>query len=243
LISNDDGITGTAKKRKAFIDGIRAQSSYLVRNDCSDVLQVFKEGKSSRGDVSIILNNTGKELIADLALAYTLITLNLCETVTFHTKKYTTSEFGATSVDVYGHIEHLADPVHSNVWAVRHFGEALRTFIYQGRLRIVEDEFWCLPTPLWDMPTHLELSLGGSRLVIVKGDNNYMRLLGGLDWPLNFDFSSVTNYWNAPVCALRVMESEIGCGFDDRSATQGGFSKSFMTTGKWGLVQFRPLSA
>jgi hypothetical protein len=41
-------------------------------------------------------------LIGDLSLAYTLIALNLCETVTFHTKKYPTLEYGATTLDVLG---------------------------------------------------------------------------------------------------------------------------------------------
>ena len=238
LICEDPNITGTAKKRKAFTESIRNQMSHLVKNDCENVLKVFQEGKTSRGDVSIILGNTGKELVADLALAYTLITLNLCETVTLHTKKYTINEFGATSVDVYGHIEHLADPVHSSVWAVRHFGEALRTHVYTGRLKILDDEFWCLPTPMWNMPVHIESYLLKSRLVIVKGDDNYRRLLGDRDWSFETDISMVLNYWPVCLCAVRVIESEIGCGFDERSATQAGFNKAFMNSGKWGLIQF-----
>lgn len=238
LICEDPNITGTAKKRRAFTDSIRNQISHLVKNDCENVLKVFQEGKTSRGDVSIILGNTGKELVADLALAYTLITLNLCETVTFHTQKYTVNEFGATSVDVYGHIEHLADPVHSSVWAVRHFGEALRTHVYAGRLKIVDDKFWCLPTPMWNMPGHIESYLVKSRLVIVKGDNNYRRLLGDRDWSFETDISMALNYWPVSLCALRVIESDIGCGFDERTAAQAGFNKAFMSSGKWGLIQF-----
>jgi hypothetical protein len=242
LIAGDPYITGTAKKRQAFSDGINAQMSYLLRNDMKELLNVFEEGKTARGDVAIIVDRTGKALVADLALAYTLITLNLCETVTLHTKKYTVSEFGATSVDVFGHIEHLADPVHSNVWAVRHFGEALRRFVFTGRLKIEDDIFWCLPTPLWDMPIHLEESLASSRLVIMKGDTNYRRLLGNLDWPLSSDSGSVLNYFHIPVCALRIIESEIGCGIDEVGANQAGFSKASMQAGRWGMVQFNPRS-
>lgn len=238
LICNDDSVTGTAKKRRAFADGIRSQMSYLASNDIAAVLKIFDEGKSGRGDVSIILGNTGKELAADLALAYTLLTSNLCETVTFHTKRYTANEFGATNVDVYGHVEHLADPVHSSVWAVRHFGEALRTLIFTGRLKIEDDEFWCLPTPLWELPPHLEAKLSSCRLVIIKGDDNYNRMLGSLDWPISMESNSVLSYWHVPVCALRVLESEIGCGFDDSTARPAGFNKAFMNSGKWGQVQF-----
>ena len=231
LISDDPNITGTAMKRRAFSEGIDRQMSYLVKNDCGKILDVFKEGQTARGDVSVVLGSTGKELVADIALAYTLLTLNLCETVTFHTKKYTVSEYGATSVDVFGHIEHLADPVHSDVWAVRHFGEAVRAHIYTGRLRIVEDEFWCLPSPMWEMPVHLETRLADSRLVIVKGDSNYRRMLGDREWPLTTDPASVLGYWHVPVCAIRILESQIGCGLEERTA-------AFMASGRYGMVQF-----
>lgn len=97
LISTESNVVGTANRRKVFADGVLRQMSYLVSNDCQSILQLFKEGKTGRGNVAIILGNTGKELIADLAVAYTLISLNLCESVTFHTKKYTISEYGATT--------------------------------------------------------------------------------------------------------------------------------------------------
>lgn len=235
LICNDESITGTANKRRAFNDGLRSQMEYLAQNDLAEVMKIFKDGGD--GDISIVLNNTGKELVADLALAYTLLVLNLCKTVTFHTKAYTVNRYGATNVDVYGHIEHLADPVHSSVWAVRHFGEALRAFINNGRIKIIDDEFWCLPSPLWEMPEHVESILGTSKLVIVKGDANYRRMLGSRSWPLSD--KSTLKYWHVPVCAIRVIESEIGCGFDEATVRQATFNKSFMTSGRWGQIQFQ----
>ena len=235
LICNDESITGTANKRRAFNDGLQSQMEYLALNDLPEVMKIFRDGGD--GDVSIVLNNTGKELVADLALAYTLLVLNLCKTVTFHTKAYTVNRYGATNVDVYGHIEHLADPVHSSVWAVRHFGEALRAFINTGRIKIIDDDFWCLPTPLWEMPQHVESMLATSKLVIVKGDANYRRMLGSRNWPLSD--KSALKYWHVPVCAIRVMETEIGCGFDEVTAKQATFNKSFMTSGRWGQIQFQ----
>ena len=63
-------------------------------------------------------------------------------------------------------------------------------------------------------------------------------MLGGLDWPLSAESNSVLSYWHVPVCALRVLESEVGCGFDDATARQAGFNKAFMNSGRWGQVQF-----
>ena len=70
LICDDPKIQGTAAKRRGFSDGIRNQMSYLLNNDCKNVLSIFQEGKTAQGNVSVILGSTGKELVADLAVAY-----------------------------------------------------------------------------------------------------------------------------------------------------------------------------
>mmetsp|Transcript_28913 Transcript_28913/g.27688 ORF Transcript_28913/g.27688 Transcript_28913/m.27688 type:complete len:432 (+) Transcript_28913:217-1512(+) len=239
LIGDVRATTGK-ERRKAFQEGLGQLSSYFLINDISHIKNIFKEGKSARGNVDVILGKTGRELIGDLSLAYTLIALNLCETVTFHTKKYPTLEYGATTLDVLGHIEHLADPVHSDIWAVRHFGEALRANLYQGRLVIAEDVFWCLPTPLWELPARLEEKLCSSRLVLIKGDDNYRRLLGDRDWPLDTGSNAVLDYWPVPVCALRIIETEIGCGIEQESSSKVGFNRGSMKNGRWGMVQYTP---
>ena len=86
---------------------------------------------------------------------------------------------------------------------------------------------------MWEMPTHLEKRLSESRLVIVKGDINYRRMLGDWDRPLTTEPNSVLNYWHIPVCAIRILESEVGCGLEERS-------KVSMTSGRYGMVQFQP---
>lgn len=229
-----------AMKRRAFFDGIHSQRRMLIRDDSMEVMAAL-QANGCGGNLAIVLGNTGKELIGDLSFAYTLLALKLCESVTLHAKRYTTSEYGATAVDVAGHISHLADARNSDIWAVRHVGESLREFVYTGRLKVEEDAYWCLPatSPHWEMPAAVEEKLGRSKMVFVKGDEQYRRLLGDREWPWATAAEEVMGYWHVPVCALRVLESTAGCGINPLLSTHASkLDPRFMTSGKWGMIQF-----
>ena len=240
--SRDVKKNGVSAKRRAFFEGIVMQQRMLLQDDSNEVMEALSSSGKS-GDVAIILNNTGKELMGDLALAYTLLALKLCDTVTLYAKRYTTSEYGATAVDVAGHISHLADPRNSDVWAVRHLGESLRTYVYNGQLQVEDDSYWCLPpvSPYWEMPLHLEKKLSRSKLVFIKGDLNYRRMLGDREWPLDSVASDVLSYWHVPICALRILESNVACGIHPKISSRiSKQDQKYLTNGQWGMIQFVP---
>ena len=102
-----------------------------------------------------------------------------------------------------------------------------------------------MPYPLWEMPTALREELRRtSGLVIVKGDANYRRALGDRPWPLDAPFADVCSYPPAPMCCLRTLKAELGCGMasskTDRAAAA---DDTWLTDGKWGVVHFAPASA
>jgi hypothetical protein len=127
--NGNNGARGASRRRKAFVDCVAAASQqYLIHDDVGSVVEYLCADLKSRadlsegdgvkstspsigaGDIAIVVCNTGKELVADLALAQILLTLNFCETVTIHARSYPVGLVGATKLDVLGHIEHLADP-------------------------------------------------------------------------------------------------------------------------------------
>ena len=87
-----------------------------------------------------------------------------------------------------------------------------RALLEAGSLEPREDFFWAQPTPFQDMPERIRRDLAGSALVFVKGDANYRRLLDERAWPLDTPFADVASGWPAPVCALRTLKAELGCG-------------------------------
>ena len=228
------------KRYRAFVDGINSLRPYLVIDDLDKLMSILesKNLDNKGGNISIVISETGKGLIANLALAYILLVRNICETVTFHAKKYTVGEYGAIGTDIYGHIEHMADASNSDIWAVRHFGDRLRGFIFNGRLLIEEDEFWCLPNPLWDMPLELEEKLSNSKIILINGDDNYQRLLGCRKWSLSADSSYVFGYWHIPMCAIRIVNSNYICGLSDDTLNKiQRKDDNWLNSNKWGMIQ------
>ena len=198
-----------------------------------------KISNGKRVSIDIIVGEAGPELVCDLLFGHILLRFGICDEVHYHTKAIPTLFTGATSRDVYAAVQLLSNPVSSDVWSVRHFGEAVRDHIMSGQMTVTDDLFWCQPTAFWDMPAPVQQKLSSSALVFVKGDANYRRLLGDREWPLDLAASTVLSYWEPiPVCALRRIASPIVCGVP-KSTAQRVEREDFrwQENGKWALVQ------
>ena len=95
---------------------------------------------------------------------------------------------------------------------------------------------------MWEMPEPLRSNMKDRcDLAFVKGDANYRRLLGDRYWDYSAPFQDVIGcYFPCPVCALRTLKAEVGCGMDEkqveRAKKEGG--GEWMVTGRFGVVQF-----
>jgi len=186
-------------------------------------------------EVGIIIDNAGYEIVSDLLLGYCLVYIGVVDQITFHTKGHPTFVSDATSSDIMNTIDYLAT---SSSEATSIIGHRLLEYVNDGKFKIIDDLFWCQPTAFWDMPDHIYHRLSNSRLVIVKGDANYRRLLGDRQWPLDISSSDVLSYWHVPCCALRTFKAEIGCGITEEAQQRAAKSDSkWQVSGKWGVVQ------
>jgi len=168
-------------------------------------------------EVGIIIDNAGYEIVSDLLLGYCLVYIGVVDQITFHTKGHPTFVSDATSSDIMNTIDYLAT---SSSEATSIIGHRLLEYVNDGKFKIIDDLFWCQPTAFWDMPDHIYHRLSNSRLVIVKGDANYRRLLGDRQWPLDINSSDVLSYWHIPCCALRTFKAEVCCGPIRRGPTK-----------------------
>jgi hypothetical protein len=122
---------------------------------------------------------------------------------------------------------------------VRELGFRLADFWAQDRLQIRDNFFWTSPLPGWELPRSLKIELSRSSLVISKGDANYRRLLGDLNWPKTTKFSDILAYFPAPIVALRTLKAEIACGMQPgQTGEVAAKDPSWMTNGRWGMIQF-----
>ena len=159
--------------------------------------------------VDLIIDNTGFELLTDLALAAFLLDRHLAKTVVLHAKSHPTFISDATTGDVSQVIEALAG--HDDL-AIRRLGKRLADDAQSDRLRVTEHLFWTSPLPGWGLPPDLFDTLATSDLLISKGDANYRRWLGDRHWSPTDDLHAVLDYAPAPLLLLRTLKSEVIAG-------------------------------
>ena len=189
----------------------------------------------------MIIDNAGFELVTDLALADHLVQSGVAEVVTFQLKSHPTFVSDAMEKDLEDTVryyESLDGAVYPNA---RRAGERWRTYLDSGKWRCNEDPFWAQGSAMWDMPAPLRSDMARRcDLAFVKGDANYRRLLGDRDWDLSAPFVDVVGcYFPCPVCALRTLKAEIGCGMDkDQVERAGALDDQWMVNGRFGVVQY-----
>jgi hypothetical protein len=215
--------------------------SYILDDHTDKVTQLLldiKQKKDSNGtpvEIGIVVDNAGYELVSDFILGHCLLALGVADVITFHTKAHPTFVSDATTQDCYGHISYLVDADNSNTAMI---GKHFQRYVEAGKFVFDDDVFWCQPTAFWDMPPAIQEKLSQSKLVFVKGDANYRRLLGEREWPLATPADDILSYWPVPVCALRTFKAELGCGIDSISEKRAKeVDPSWMVSGKWGVVQ------
>lgn len=236
-----DTKTATVDIFSAILD--KAQEG-LLNDDSSLLVEHFKKLRANGGgNVDIIVDNAGFELITDLALAQYLVESGVAKCVTFQLKSHPTFVSDALEKDLLEHVEHYAQiDDESSYPNVKISGSKWKEFLADGRWKCSENNFWVQGFPMWEMTEPLWSDMHERcDLAFVKGDANYRRLLGDCTW----DFSEasfqdvVGNYFPCPVCALRTLKAEIGCGMAaDQVARAKSLDDNWQTNGRFGVLQF-----
>jgi Damage-control phosphatase ARMT1-like domain len=206
-----------------------------MRNRSSD------ESPASKVHVDIIVDNAGFELVTDLSLAQYLIESGIACTVTFQMKSHPTFVSDALEKDLLETVEYYEGLDPSQFPACAHAGQQWRKMLNKGQWVCVEHSFWVQPLAMWDMHESVRSELQSRcNLAFVKGDANYRRLLGDRTWDLSAPFEDVVGcYFPVPVCALRTLKAELGCGMGRQQVERAAsLDPNWMTNGRFGVVQF-----
>ncbi|HWP06697.1 MAG TPA: damage-control phosphatase ARMT1 family protein [Polyangiaceae bacterium] len=193
--------------------GLVAKPDDLLIDERAAAVRLLSDG---HGPIHVVADNAGTELTLDLVLCDALLA-ELDAEVVLHVKTHPTFVSDATARDVRAFLgvpapgdapETAVLRLRDGATSVRAFAERLRASFATGRLVIREHPFFTGPGALWEMPAELEAAFTGARLVIVKGDANYRRVVGDAVWPVETPFSDVTSYFPAPLFALRTLKSD-----------------------------------
>lgn len=190
---------------------------------------------SGSGAVHIVVDNAGTELAMDCALAVALLDMGI--DVVLHLKLHPTFVSDATVPDMWyliGLLEARTEP------EIKALGQQLRTYIQDGSLRLAPDGYWNSAVVLPDMPQRIARSFEGARLVIIKGDANYRRMVSDRLWPADTPLADVVDFFPAPVVAMRALKSDPIVGLPSGMAkTLDGIDSQWRVNGKRGVIQAR----
>jgi uncharacterized protein with ATP-grasp and redox domains len=225
-----------------LVDDTEAVAGYL-RQGSGGAGKSAKGTKGERGSVrsfpqgrvDFICDNAGTELLLDLALADFLLRFDWAGQVSLHVKAHPTFVSDATLADVDLTIAAIRQQGGSELSELAGRLSAQRL---QGRLQTKAHIFWNSSRFLWEMPAGLRSELAQARLVILKGDANYRRLLGDSRWPATTPLADAVPYFPAPFVVLRTLKSEpivgLATGLAEKLDREDA---EWHVNGKRGLIQ------
>jgi uncharacterized protein with ATP-grasp and redox domains len=206
----------------------------LVADDTSLLWSMLTD---QPGEICVVVDNAGRELLADLVLIDHLLSGHRATTVILHVKPYPYYVSDATTADLIAGLRRLRQAPGQVAEVGRRLWQALHT----GQLTVRTHAFSCAPLPYHRMPADLAEQFSSATLTIMKGDLNYRRLVGDCCWPTTTPFAALTRYFPGPVAALRTLKSGVVVGLDEQVlATLDSTGEQWRTNGTRALIQVRP---
>jgi hypothetical protein len=207
----------------------RQERHNLLIDDTGQATALLQAGLER---VDFVNDNTGRELLFDLALAALLLVQGWVSRVVFHLKDRPFFVSDATPHDVRAIVSLLqAEPL----------GQRLGAYLAAGQLVLRDDPFWTSCLMFRRMPPALAAELAQAGLVILKGDVNYRRLLDDRHWPHTARLEEIAAYFPARLLVLRTLKGEIMAGLEPgRSEELAAEDPDWLINGKRGVIQYVP---
>ncbi|KAK1231466.1 Hairy/enhancer-of-split with YRPW motif protein 2 [Marasmius sp. AFHP31] len=245
-----------------------ARKQFILKDDQEQAWNHVKGMKGGR--VDFVLDNAGFEVFTDLVFADFLVTYTPhVSKVVFHGKLIPWFVSDVTPSDFKYTIEALLDPSHftstppseedkSHLQAIaariaRYLEEGVFVFSVPTDTPLGGSgagsklgEFWTNPLPYWDMEREcpdLWNDLRNSELVIFKGDLNYRKLTGDIQWPSTTPFKDAVGplAGSFPLLSLRTNKADVAVGITQEALDEiEKKDDKWRVNGKYALISFLP---
>ncbi|XP_014204987.1 protein-glutamate O-methyltransferase [Copidosoma floridanum] len=189
--------------------------------------------------VDIVLDNAGYELFTDLCLAIFLMENKLANKIRFYVKRYPWFVSDVTTCDFHWLVEMIKTSDDENI---QRFGQVCDKYLKDKSWTIEEESFWTEPFDYSEMKSSnpsLYNKLSEAVLVIFKGDLNYRKLMGDVNWKYTTDFcEALRGFRPTNLLSLRTVKADVCVGLPAGKAEE--LKKeipNWMEIGKFGLIQ------
>lgn len=232
-------------KRSATGNAIDQLESLKERILVDQTSSVWESLEDSNQIVDIVMDNAGYELFTDLCLADFLISSGKACKVRFRIKEQPWFVSDTTIQDFNWTLNILGGEKSDNHPSLFTLGERWQGYMRSGEWTVTTDPFWTYPHVYSELETtdpQLHSTLAEAKLVIFKGDLNYRKLVGDLNWETTVPFKTSLQGFNPTnILSLRTLKADVVTGLEAGQAenlyTQ---DKEWMVNGNWGVIQFAP---
>ncbi|XP_046400156.1 damage-control phosphatase ARMT1-like isoform X2 [Ischnura elegans] len=239
-------IEGVGHKSTNAIKQVISKKEQVICNDLECICLYLRDTKAGQEpdkkiEIDIIMDNAGYELFSDFCLADWLLSSSQVDRVTFHVKNMPWFVSDTNSHDILWVLSAFEVSDSEDILELL---ARWKSNFSSGKWKVKDDEtYWTLPFSYHEMPSEdaeLYNQLSSSSLLIFKGDLNYRKLLGDINWKFSTPFgSALKNFTPAPLVALRAVKTEILVGVDSEVVMENNTKDPlWMIKGTHGVIQF-----
>lgn len=198
------------------------------------------------GIVDIVMDNSGFELFTDLCLADFLVSSGVASKVRMRVKDQPWFVSDTTIPDITWTINQMSMGL-DNTSPLAELSRKWSSYFQTGVWVVKADSFWTLPHSFNHMANTdpgLYQELSEADLVIFKGDLNYRKLVGDLNWETTASFkSALQGFLPSSVLSLRTAKADVMVGLEPGQAEMiTKVDPQWMVSGQWGVIQYASIS-
>eukprot|EP00088_Acartia_fossae_P041886 TRINITY_DN4384_c0_g1_i1.p1 TRINITY_DN4384_c0_g1~~TRINITY_DN4384_c0_g1_i1.p1 ORF type:complete len:442 (-),score=79.47 TRINITY_DN4384_c0_g1_i1:201-1526(-) len=194
--------------------------------------------------LDVVMDNAGFELFTDLCLADYLVTSNLVKKVRFRLKNQPWFVSDTNPHDFHWCLDTLSNNETDNT--LKNLGTRWKNYVDSECWEVHVDPFWTYPHVFSEMEAcdpQLYSTLAQANLVVFKGDLNYRKLVGDINWETTIPFKkALQGFQPSNILSLRTLKADVVAGLAEGQAeTANSTDKQWMINGNWGVIQYAGL--
>lgn len=238
-----------AQTTHLFAD-LAANQSKILCNDSDAIWKFFESWLQSppngaKRQFDIVLDNSGFELICDLTFLVMLYQTGLLKenqsVVRFMVKQMPWYVSDTINADLAYTIMYLCKD--NQPPTVRQFGEFVRHKFTTNDWKVVIEPYWTYPNDYSDMARIdplLYQDISKSDCVMFKGDLNYRKLVGDIDWPHTTTFeAALRGFSPTNLISLRTIKFDPVVNLESEEMVES-LPDNWFFSGEYALIHFLP---
>lgn len=233
---------GKKQEHQQSLFDISAFEPYILCDHSKQVYESLKNVNDS-SIVDIIHDNAGYEVFTDFCLADYIVSKGLAKKIRLYVKAFPWYISDTITSDIKWI---LGEMKNSDIEILKTLSDRWSTYLQNGTWTVEESTFWTLPFEfkfMAQIDPKLYKKLAEAKLIIFKGDLNYRKLFGELNWnPRTPVDVALQGFHPSRILSLRTLKCDIVCGIE-----KPGFLEQFeadcyewMTSSEYGTIQFSP---